>query len=112
MFSMTKFILATAITVAAVAFPGAAMEFAMAETTTMTAAPISVNRGVNMAPVALVLGVSMVVALIYALWKVLPKTRSGELSSSKIHFDWRAELLNQTPKKVRGEKEVSDADMV
>ncbi|CAM38668.1 conserved hypothetical protein [Leishmania braziliensis MHOM/BR/75/M2904] len=99
MFSMTKFILATAITVAAVAFPGAAMEFAMAETTTMTAAPVPVNLSLNIVTTVLLLGVSIAVALIYALWKVLPKIRSGELSFSKIDFDWRAELLNQTPKK-------------
>ncbi|KAL0506796.1 LOW QUALITY PROTEIN: hypothetical protein Q4I29_003238 [Leishmania shawi] len=68
-------------------------------TTTMTAAPVPVNLSLNIVTTVLLLGVSIAVALIYALWKVLPKIRSGELSFSKIDFDWRAELLNQTPKK-------------
>ncbi|KAG5468411.1 hypothetical protein LSCM1_02391 [Leishmania martiniquensis] len=106
MSSMSKLILAVAIAVAAMALP-------LAATTTMTAAPIPVSRGLNIVSTLLILGVSIAAALIFALWKLLPRIRSGELTFSKIDSRWRAELLNQTPKKEKANAdETSAADMV
>ncbi|CAM71788.1 hypothetical protein (pseudogene) [Leishmania infantum JPCM5] len=106
MSSLRKLVPATAIAVAAMALPAAA-------TTTMTRSPMYADDGVNMIPVMMVVGVSIVLALVYTLWRLLPRIRSGELSSSKLGSKWRAELLNQTPKKkARFEDDCSSADMV
>ncbi|KAG5468410.1 hypothetical protein LSCM1_02390 [Leishmania martiniquensis] len=103
MSSMSKLILAVAIAAAAMAPP--AMALPLAATTTMTATPVPVNLSLNIVTTVLILGVSIAAALIFALWKLLPRIRSGELTFSKIEFDWRAELLNQTPKKEKARRE-------
>ncbi|CAG9582241.1 conserved hypothetical protein [Leishmania major strain Friedlin] len=89
--SMSKLVPATASEIAAIVSPASA--------TTTTAAPVLVNLRLNIITAVLILGVSLVLALVYTLWKLLPRIRSGELSFSKLEFDWRAELLNQMPKK-------------
>ncbi|KAG5468823.1 hypothetical protein CUR178_01659 [Leishmania enriettii] len=98
MSSMSKLVVAVAITMAAMAPPAVA-------TTTMTVAPVPVNLNLNIVTTVLILGVSIAAALIFALWKLYPQIRSGELTLSKIEFDWRAELLNQTPKKEKARRE-------
>ncbi|KPI82835.1 hypothetical protein ABL78_8155 [Leptomonas seymouri] len=64
-----------------------------------SAVPVPVNLSQNIVTIVLILGVSIAVSLIFVLSKLIPKLRRGELSFSKIEFDWRAELLNQTPTK-------------
>ena len=66
---------------------------------TTTTTPVPVNLNQNIVTTVLILGVTVAVTLIYVLSQLIPKYRRGELSFSKIDFDWRAELLNQTPKK-------------
>lgn len=66
---------------------------------TTTTTPVPVNLNQNIVTTVLILGVTVAVTLIYVLSQMIPKYRRGELSFSKIDFDWRAELLNQTPKK-------------
>ncbi|KAG5493337.1 hypothetical protein GH5_02080 [Leishmania sp. Ghana 2012 LV757] len=106
MSSMSKLVLAVAITMAAMAPPAVA-------TTTMTAAPVPVSLGLNIVTTVLILGVSIAAALLFALWKLCPQIRSGELTLSKIESRLRAGQLGQTPKKEKVHAdEVSGADMV
>ncbi|CBZ30475.1 uncharacterized protein [Leishmania mexicana MHOM/GT/2001/U1103] len=100
--SMLNLVPATAIAVGAIALPAAA-------TTTTIAAPVPVNLRLNIITAVLILGVSLVLTLVYTLWKLLPRIRSGELSFSKFEFDWRAELLNQTPKKEKARRATEKA---
>ncbi|CBZ30474.1 uncharacterized protein [Leishmania mexicana MHOM/GT/2001/U1103] len=81
--------------------------------TTMTRTPMYVEVRVNAVPLMMVFGVSLVLALVYTLWKLLPRIRSGELSSSNTEANFRAGLLNRKLKreKVRSEDD-SSADMV
>lgn len=72
---------------------------AASESTNDTAATVDANLSGNIVTAVLILGVSIGVALILVLSKVIPMVRSGELSFKTIEFDWRAELLNATPKK-------------
>ncbi|KAK7195914.1 hypothetical protein NESM_000524200 [Novymonas esmeraldas] len=114
MSSMSKLVLAVAATMAAaMTLPAAAQA--------TTAAPIPANVGRNVVVTVLILGVTIAVSLIYVLWKLIPKIRSGEVAFSKFEFDWRAELLNATPKKekarraaekARREEELAAADVV
>lgn len=88
---LTKFSAAVVLALAATAVPSA-----HAQTTT---APVPVNVNQNIVTIVLVLGVAIAVTLIYVLAKLIPKIRRGEVSIKSFEFDWRAELLNQTPQK-------------
>ncbi|KAK7195915.1 hypothetical protein NESM_000524300 [Novymonas esmeraldas] len=102
MSSMSKLVLAVAaIMAAAMTLPAAAQA--------TTAAPVPVNLGQNIVATVLILGVTIAVSLIYVLWKLIPKIRSGEVAFSKIEFDWRAELLNATPKKEKARRAAEKA---
>ncbi|CAG9582242.1 hypothetical protein (pseudogene) [Leishmania major strain Friedlin] len=103
--SMRKLVPATASEIAAIVSPASA-------TTTMTRSPAYVDGGVRITPVMMVVGMSLVLALVYTLWKLLPRIRSGELSSSKLGFKGRAEPLSRKPKKVHSEDDCSSAGMV
>ncbi|KPI82636.1 hypothetical protein ABL78_8354 [Leptomonas seymouri] len=72
--------------------------------TTPSAVPAPVNLNQNIVTIVLILGVSIAVSLIFVLSKLIPKLRRGELSLSKMEFDWRAELLNQTPTKEKARR--------
>ncbi|GET92430.1 hypothetical protein, conserved [Leishmania tarentolae] len=93
---------AAAIVVAAMTFPAAAQAVT-------TETPVPVNLRLNIITSVLILGVSLLLALTYAMWKIVPMIRSGELSFSKIEFDWRAELLNETPKKEKARRAAEKA---
>ncbi|KAG5468824.1 hypothetical protein CUR178_01660 [Leishmania enriettii] len=106
MSSMSKLVVAVAITMAAMAPPAVA-------TTTMTVAPVSVNLNLNIVTTVLILGVSIAAALIFALWKLYPQIRSGELTLSKIESRLRAGRRGQTPMKEKAHSdEVPSVDMV
>ncbi|KPA82465.1 hypothetical protein ABB37_03527 [Leptomonas pyrrhocoris] len=69
-----------------------------------TKAPVPVNLNENIVTIVLILGVAIAIPLVYVLTKLIPKMRRGEILLSKIEFDWRAELLNQTSKKEKARR--------
>ncbi|KPA82464.1 hypothetical protein ABB37_03526 [Leptomonas pyrrhocoris] len=103
--SMQKYTLVTAVVACGPAiFAVAQGESAASTTTTTTKTPVPVNLGQNIVTTVLILGVTTGVTLVYVLTKLIPKMRRGEISLSKIEFDWRAELLNQTSKKEKARR--------
>jgi hypothetical protein len=73
-------------------------------TSTTTTTPVPVNLGQNIVTIVLVLGVTIAITVAFLLYKTIPKCRRGEIKFGKIEFDWRAELLNQTPKKEKARR--------
>jgi hypothetical protein len=104
MLSMSKFIAVAALALAVANVPSACAAIASTEHPTTTTTLMPVNLGENVVTIVLVLGVAIAITVAFLLYKTIPKCRRGEIKLSKIEFDWRAELLNQTPKKEKARR--------